>query len=892
MTLISYDARALTVKNKPVPLLVSRVEYLLLEPVDWVSRLRSLKSLGFTAIQTSVPWSSHESLSGQFDFQGPRDLTAFLRAAQEVGLWVLLRMGPNVGEPFSGGGLPEWLLHDDSAKSGPPSVRSKDPAFMSRLNKWWSEVSRHVRDFQQDQSSDGTPRTGPLLSIQIEHEWNCGNVEEGDAYLGELLRMVREFGLDVPIMTANGFWHDLDGTIETWRSETDASDLLANVRQLHSVQPDAPRIVTLLSTSDDPGGLAETILKVISAGGTPIIDDAVSGRHRHSTASIESKRRHGDHRVPGSVLDSEGMVIDAMRDAIPVLRFASSFGRMLCELDPRLDAPVIQNASTGHLMVPRRGSSGDVIFNVGGPSKPDSGEVILTDGRSFTSYNMSPGSWPVLGVDLFGKGRLDHTNVSVIDFVRDRMLVAMGVPGSIARFGINGSDIELVVPDEKATEPHIAVHGEISIVLCTPQIARTIEIDTDGIIIGSHHIDSTGKHVPTKGRKNVLHVSPDGEISQLDCRRSRSRNSKKSELSWSRSSMDQEASGASPRYAALSHEDSMNRCDSLSPFGWYRFGDLKNTSKSMDIHLPEGPHNIDVFRDGKTLESIRYDGDSDSIHSINVGTSCEQLTLLVQSLGGSSIGNNQIEPNGIHEPIDVLERFDDHVHTHESDVAPVNPFDARPFILECTEGVSSPTAHSWTFTHRRKKPLRIAPGSSISGTWLLNGHILTRSESGSCRTFVISPTENESFKSGKNLLVFRPDSGKEHLCAGLKKSLKMWEIVDTFGTKSKSLAFATNRIPDDVLHSYEPLKGSRRQKTPTWYRSTIETALEGGLVVDLSSMSRGVVHLNGDMLGIYDSSDEAVVCLPGGRTTPGDVLDIFDVEGADPGRISIVNQSF
>ena len=336
----------------------------------------------------------------------------------------------------------------------------------------------------------------------------------------------------------------------------------------------------------------------------------------------------------------------------------------------------------------------------------------------------------------------------------------------------------------------------------------------------------------------------------------------------------------------------MNRCDSLSRFGWYRFGDLKNTSKTLDIHIPEGPHNIDIFRDGKPLECIRYDGDSDSIHSIKIGTSCEHLTFLVQSLGGSSIGNNQIEPNGIHEPIDVLERFDDHVHSHESDVAPVNPFDVRPFILECTEGVSSPSAHSWTFTHRRKKPLRIAPGSPISGTWLLNGQILTRSESGSCRTFVISPTETDSFKSGKNLLVFRPDSGKEHLGAGLKKSLKMWEIVDTLGTKSKSLAFATNRIPDDVLHSYEQIKGSRRQKTPTWYRSNIETALGGSLVVDLSSMSRGVVHLNGDMLGIYDSSDEAVVCLPGGRTNPGDVLDIFDVEGSDPGSISIVNRSF
>ena len=892
MSLISSDARALTVKNQPISILAARVEYLLLEPVDWVSRLRSLKSLGFTAIQTSVPWCCHESLPGQFDFEGPRDLSAFLQAAQDVGLWVLLRMGPNVGEPFASGGLPDWLPDEGTEKTGPPSIRSNDPVFLSRLNTWWSEVSRRVSGFQQGKSSDGTPRTGPLLSVQIEHEWNCGNTTEGDAYLGELLRMVREFGIDVPVMTANGFWHDLDGTIETWRSASDDPDLFANIRQLHSVQPEAPRIVSLLSTSDDPSRLAETLLKVIAAGGMPVIDDAVSGRHRFSTASIESKFRHGDHQVPGSILDSQGVVIDEMRDAVPVLRFASTFGRMLCELDPRLDAPVVQAASTGHLMVPRRGQSGEIVLNVGGPDKPESLDVILTDGRSFTSENMSPGSWSLTGVDLFGKGRLDHANVSIIDFVADRMIVAMGVPGSTACFGINGSDIEMIVPDDKSETPLVAEHGDLLIVLCTPMIARTIEIDSDGIVIGSRCIDSSGMHVPTKGRKNVLHVASDGTSRTLESRKTKRRPGKINDLTWSISSMNREASGDSPRYASIKKEESMNKCDSSSRFGWYRLGGLQKSTKALKLHLPQGPQNMDIFRDGVPLESIRYDGDSDPIHNIKVGPSCEHLTVLVQSLGGSSTGNNQIQSTGVHEPIDVLERFDGLDFVFESDVAPINPFDADPFILECSEGVSSPHSYSWTFTHRRKKSLRIVPGISISGTWLLNDHPLIRSEPGTRRTFVVSPTETGSFKSGKNVLVFRPDHGSEKSCKGLKRSFGIWEIVDTLGTRSKSIAFATNRIPDDVLHNYVPLEGPSKETTPTWYQSTISGDSTGGLVVDLSSMSRGVVHLNGQVLGAYDSRDEAMVCLPGGKVSTGDVLDIFDVEGSDPGKVSLIDRAF
>ena len=894
LSLISCDARALTVRNKPVSILASRVEYLLLEPSDWVSRLRALKSLGFTAVQTSVPWSCHEPLPGQFDFHGPCDLSAFLQAAQEVGLWVLLRLGPNIGEPFSGGGLPDWLPEEGSAKTGPPSIRSNDPVFLSRLNRLWSEVSRRVCDFQPGKSSDGTPHTGPLLSVQIEHEWNCGNASEGDAYLGELLRMVREFGIDVPVMTANGFWHDLDGTIETWRSGFHASDLFANIRQLHSVQPEAPKIVNLLSTSDDPSRLAETLLKVIAAGGMPVIDDAVSGRHRISTASSESKNRHGDHRVPGSVLDSEGMVIDAMRDAIPVIRFATAFGRVLCELDPKLDAPVLRGSSTGQLTVPRRGQSGEIIFNVGGPSKPETSEIILTDGRSISSQYMSPGGWSLIGVDLFGKGRLDHTNVSVIDFVADRMIIASGAPGSTARFGINGSEIELVVPDEKATSPLIAEHDDLLIVLCTPSLARILQVESNAVVFGSRFTDPSGVHVPTKGRKDVLRISSDGTIDLLECRKTQRKTRKTGDLTWSSSCMNQEAAGLSPRYAPMKREESMNQCDSSTRFGWYRLGGLQNTSTTLKLHLPEGPQNMDIFRDGVPLESIRYDVESEPLHSIKIGSGCQHLTVLVQSLGGSSIGNSQIQSTGMHEPIDILKEFHEFEFQFESNIAPINPFDTDPFIPECTEGVSSPNAFSWTFTHRRKKPLRIVPGVSISGTWILNDQPLTRSESRSRRTFVISPTETESFNSGKNVLVFRPDPGQEPSSEDLGRSLTIWEIVDTLGTKSKTIAFATNRIPDDVLHCYTPLKGSPKKSTstPTWYQSTIPNESNGALVIDLSSMSRGIVHLNGEVLGTYDSRDNATVCLPGGRATSGDVLDIFDVEGSDPHKVSIINQSY
>ncbi len=39
-------------------------------------------------------WNWHEVAEGVFDWSGSRNLTAFLSAAQELGLLVLLRAGP------------------------------------------------------------------------------------------------------------------------------------------------------------------------------------------------------------------------------------------------------------------------------------------------------------------------------------------------------------------------------------------------------------------------------------------------------------------------------------------------------------------------------------------------------------------------------------------------------------------------------------------------------------------------------------------------------------------------------------------------------------------------------------------------------------------------------
>jgi beta-galactosidase len=57
-----------------------------------------------------VFWNLHEPKPGVYDFRGNLDAAAFIRTAQEEGLYVILRPGPYVCAEWDLGGLTSWLL--------------------------------------------------------------------------------------------------------------------------------------------------------------------------------------------------------------------------------------------------------------------------------------------------------------------------------------------------------------------------------------------------------------------------------------------------------------------------------------------------------------------------------------------------------------------------------------------------------------------------------------------------------------------------------------------------------------------------------------------------------------------------------------------------------------
>ncbi len=58
---------------------------------------------------TYVFWNYHEEAPGKWNFSGEKNLQKFIKTAQKVGLYVIIRPGPYICAEWEFGGYPWWL---------------------------------------------------------------------------------------------------------------------------------------------------------------------------------------------------------------------------------------------------------------------------------------------------------------------------------------------------------------------------------------------------------------------------------------------------------------------------------------------------------------------------------------------------------------------------------------------------------------------------------------------------------------------------------------------------------------------------------------------------------------------------------------------------------------
>lgn len=181
--------------GKPVKLISGAIHYFRMTPAQWEDSLYNLKALGANTVETYIPWNIHEPIEGQFDFEGLKDIVAFVKSAQKMGLMVILRPSVYICAEWEFGGLPAWLLKESGMR-----LRSTDPRFMQRVRQYFQVLLPKLVPLQ-------ITHGGPVIMMQIENEYGSYGMEK--EYLRQTKQLMEELGIDVPLFTSDGAWDEV-----------------------------------------------------------------------------------------------------------------------------------------------------------------------------------------------------------------------------------------------------------------------------------------------------------------------------------------------------------------------------------------------------------------------------------------------------------------------------------------------------------------------------------------------------------------------------------------------------------------------------------------------------------------------------------------------------------
>lgn len=181
--------------GEPFQIISGGIHYFRVLPAYWEDRLRKLKSLGCNTVETYLPWNLHEPQKGKFDFYGEGlcgmlDIVSFVKKAQELGLWVILRPSPYICAEWDFGGFPAWLLCEEGIE-----LRTRDEGYLGYVRAYYDALMPLLAPLQIDQG-------GPVLMMQIENEY--GSFGNDKKYLEALRDMMRERGITVPLFSSDG----------------------------------------------------------------------------------------------------------------------------------------------------------------------------------------------------------------------------------------------------------------------------------------------------------------------------------------------------------------------------------------------------------------------------------------------------------------------------------------------------------------------------------------------------------------------------------------------------------------------------------------------------------------------------------------------------------------
>ena len=184
--------------GKPFQIISGAIHYFRIVPEYWKDRLEKLKAMGCNTVETYIPWNMHEPKKGEFHFEGMLDIERFIKTAQDLGLYVILRPSPYICAEWEFGGLPAWLLAEDGMK-----LRVSYPPFLKHVQDYYDVLLKKIVPYQINYG-------GPVILMQVENEY--GYYANDREYLLAMKDKMQKDGVVVPLVTSDGpFEENLNG---------------------------------------------------------------------------------------------------------------------------------------------------------------------------------------------------------------------------------------------------------------------------------------------------------------------------------------------------------------------------------------------------------------------------------------------------------------------------------------------------------------------------------------------------------------------------------------------------------------------------------------------------------------------------------------------------------
>ena len=245
---LSFDKYSLIINGKRVFIKSGAFHYFRTPGEEMArDRFMKMKAGGYNTVDIYFNWNYHSPKKGEYDFSGIKDVRKVLKAAKDVGLFVIARPGPFINAEVNAGGLPFWLLKENDVipRNRKGTEYSYSTKYMEYVAEWYDKIIPIIKEFDN------------VILFQIENEYATDSMEEG--YMSELYKMARDRGITCPIFHNDayfaGLWSDcldiyaLDlypyiNPNQNWKQDSFCFDTLDNVEDIfRCAKEDSPPFI-------------------------------------------------------------------------------------------------------------------------------------------------------------------------------------------------------------------------------------------------------------------------------------------------------------------------------------------------------------------------------------------------------------------------------------------------------------------------------------------------------------------------------------------------------------------------------------------------------------------------------------------------------------------------